>query len=80
MTTSAAMVNGAIHSFVKAASLEVENGIRINAVSAGLVEDAVEKYQDYFPGHSPVPMEKVVNGYLKSIEGKINGHIIRIVE
>ena len=31
MTTSAAMVNGAIHSFFKAASLELKNEIRYNA-------------------------------------------------
>ena len=48
MTTSAAMVNGAIHSFVQAVALEMENGIRINAVSLGMVEDAYEKYKDYF--------------------------------
>ncbi len=78
MTTSAAMVNGGIHSFVKAVALETENGIRINAVSAGLVEDAYEKYKDYFPGYDPVPMTKVVNGYVKSVEGKINGQIVRV--
>ncbi len=77
-TTSAAMVNGAIHSFVKAAALELDLDRRINVVAAGLVEDAVDKYQDYFPGHNPVPMEKVVNGYLKSIIGKVNGEIIRV--
>ncbi|MBX2829386.1 MAG: short chain dehydrogenase [Flavobacteriaceae bacterium] len=77
MTTSAAMVNGAIHSFVKAVALELEV-IRINSVSAGLVEDAFEKYKDYFPGHDPVSMNKVVNGYAKSVEGKINGQIIRV--
>ena len=79
MTTSAAMVNGAIHSFVKAVVLEMEHGIRVNAVSAGLVEDAYEKYKDYFPGHTPVSMRKVVDGYLKSVLGKINGQIIRIL-
>jgi NAD(P)-dependent dehydrogenase (short-subunit alcohol dehydrogenase family) len=78
MTTSAAMVNGAIQSFAKAVALELENGIRINVVSADLVEDAYEKYKDYFPGNTPVPMPKVVDGYVKSVEGKINGEIIRI--
>ena len=63
-TTSAAMVNGAIHSFVKAASLELKE-IRINAVSLGVVEDAYEKYRDYFPGHNPVPTSEVINAYLK---------------
>ena len=79
MTTSAAMVNGGIHSFVRAVALELENGIRINAVSSDLVEDAFEKYKDYFPGNTPVPMHKIVDGYVKSIEGRITGRILRIM-
>lgn len=80
MTASAAMVNGAIHSFVKAVVLELENGIRVNAVSPGLVEDAVNKYEDYFPGHLPIPMDKMLKGYIRSVEGRVNGEIIRIYE
>ena len=38
MTTSAAMVNGGIHSFVKAAALELKNELRINVVSSGWFE------------------------------------------
>jgi len=79
MTTSAAMVNGAIHSFVKAVALELDHGLRINVVCSDLVEDAYEKYKDYFPGNTPVPMRKIVDGYVKSIEGKITGRIIRIM-
>jgi len=77
-TTSAAMVNGAIHSFVKAAALEMENAHRINVVSSGLVEDAVKKYIDYFPGHDPIPMDRMVRGYIRSVENRYNGEIIRI--
>lgn len=80
LTTSAAMVNGGIHSFVKAVSLELVKGHRINVVSSGLVEDAIEKYEDYFPGHNPIPMNKVVNGYVKSIQGKGTGEIIRMYD
>ncbi len=80
MTTSAAMVNGGIHSFVRAAALELKRGMRINAVSSGLVEDAVDRYGAYFPGHNPIPMEKVVNGYVKSVEGKGTGRVIRIYD
>ncbi len=80
LTTSAAMVNGGIHSFVKAAALELNHGMRINVVSSGLVEDAVEKYEAYFPGHNPIPMKKVINGYVKSVEGKGTGEIIRIYD
>ncbi|MEH1008534.1 short chain dehydrogenase [Winogradskyella sp. ECml5-4] len=79
-TTSAAMVNGAIHSFVKAVALEIENGIRVNVVSSGMVEDAYEKYKDTFPGHNPIPMNKVINGYVRSVKGKGNGEIIRIYD
>ena len=80
LTTSAAMVNGGIHSFVKAVSLEMQNGIRINVVSSGLVEDAVDKYEAYFPGHNPIPMKKVVNGFVKSVLGRGNGEIIRMYD
>lgn len=79
-TTSAALVNGGIHSFVKAVALEIENEIRVNAVSLGLVEDAYEKYKDFFPGHNPIPMSKVINAYVRSVEGKGNGEIIRVYD
>jgi NAD(P)-dependent dehydrogenase (short-subunit alcohol dehydrogenase family) len=79
-TASAAMVNGGIHSFVQAAALEIENGIRLNVVSLGVVEDAYEKYKGYFPGHNPVSMTKVVNAYSRSILGAGNGEIIRFYE
>lgn len=79
-TSSAALVNGALHSFVRAVALELRNGQRINAVSLGLVEDAVAKYERYFPGHNPVPMSKAVNAYLKSIEGHQTGSVIRCYE
>ena len=80
LTTSAAMVNGGIHSFVKAAALELSDGIRINVVSSGLAEDAVDKYEAYFPGHNPIPMMKVINGYVKSVEGRGTGEIIRMYD
>ena len=80
LTTSAAMVNGGIHSFVKAAALELRNEMRINVVSSGLVEDAVDKYEAYFPGHNPIPMHKVINGYVKSVEGKGTGEIIKMYD
>jgi len=77
-TASAAMVNGAIHSFVKAVSLEMTDGIRVNVVSSGLVEDAYERYKDHFPGYTPIPMDKMVRGYVRSVMGRKNGEIIRI--
>ena len=79
-STSPAMVNGAIHSFVRAAALELPSGLRINAVSAALVEDSLEAYGPYFPGHNVVPMHKVANAYVKSIEGKGTGQVITVYD
>lgn len=78
MTSNAAMVNSGIHGFVLAVSQELKNGLRINAVAPGLVEDSAEKFGDFFPGHIPVSMEKVAAGYVRSVEGKRTGEIIRI--
>jgi hypothetical protein len=58
----------------------MKDGMRINVVSSGLVEDSVERYQEYFPGHNPIPMKKMVNGYIRSVMGKGNGEIIRIYD
>lgn len=77
-TTSAAMVNGGIHSFVQAVALEIENGIRVNAVSLGLVQDSYEIYKDFFPGHDPIPMDKVTNAYKRSLLGSKSGEVIRV--
>tara|TARA_R110000796_G_scaffold71409_3_gene162041 strand:+ start:28856 stop:29458 length:603 start_codon:yes stop_codon:yes gene_type:complete len=79
-TTSAAMVNGGIHSFVQAVDLEIENGIRVNVVSLGMVEDAYDKYKDYFPGHNPIPMNKAINAYVRSVNGRGRGEVIRVYE
>lgn len=79
-TTSAAMVNGGIHTFAQAAALEIPSGTRLNVVSLGMVEDAYKKYKSYFPGHNPVPMNKVINAYVRSVNGKTNGAIIRHYE
>ena len=70
-----AAVNSAVNGFVRAAALELENGVRINAVSPGVVEDSPQLF-DAFPGHIPVSMERVVYAYRKSVLGHITGQII----
>jgi len=78
LTASASMVNGGLHSFVQAVALETNTRFRINVVSCGLVEDAVDRYQEYFPGHNAIPMDKVVCGYVRGVEGSRTGEVIRI--
>ncbi len=73
-----AMINGAINSFVLAASQELKDDKRINAVSPGLVEDSKERYGHLFPGYNLVPMNKLVNAYILSVEGAVNGKILKV--
>lgn len=77
-TTSATMVNGGIHSFVQAVAIEMEKKQRVNVVSSGVVMNAYAKYESYFPGHPPIPMGKMVHGYVRSVEGSVTGEVIRI--
>jgi NAD(P)-dependent dehydrogenase (short-subunit alcohol dehydrogenase family) len=75
-SASAALVNGGLNSFVISASRELKT--RINIVSPGVVEDAAEKYEGFFPGHVPAEMRKVVAAYVKSVEGCATGEIIKV--
>ena len=74
--SSAAAVNGAIGAFVKGAAIEMPRGIRINAVSPGLLEDSAVKYDGFFPGHEPVTAARVGLAYAKSVEGALTGQVI----
>lgn len=74
------MVNGGIHSFVQAVALEMKKQHRVNVVSSGLVMDTLDKYESYFPGHPPIPMARMVLGYVRSVLGRVNGEVIRIYE
>lgn len=75
-----AMVNGAVNAFAMVAACELENNVRINIVSPGMVEDSADKYKSVFPGFNIVPMQKVVNAYVKSLEGIITGQVIKVYE
>jgi len=75
--SSAAMINGAINSFVKSAAIELASGIRINAVSPTIVTESMPVYGDYFRGFEPVDAARVALSYCKSIEGLQTGQIYR---
>ncbi len=80
MTTSAAMVNGAIHSFVKAVTLEIRRNLRVNVVAPGLLEASAPKLGHFFPGQTPVAMDKVGAAYASAVEGTMTGELIRVYE
>jgi len=75
---NAAAVNGAIGGFVRGAAIEMPRGIRINAVSPGLLEESEKKYEGFFPGHETVSSARVGLAYVKSVEGALTGQVITV--
>ena len=75
----AAAANGAIDGFVVGAAVDMPRGIRINAVSPGLLQVSEDRYDGFFPGHEAVSSERVGLAFCKSVEGVITGKVI-IVE
>lgn len=70
---SAAMANGGVKAFVKAAAIEMPRGIRINSVSPNVVQESLHKFGDMFPGNEAVPASRVALAYKKSVEGAQTG-------
>lgn len=73
---NAAAANGAVEGFVRAAAIELENGIRINAVSPTVIE-ASPQYFPFFPGDIPVTMQQLEYGFRKAVFGANTGQVIK---
>ncbi|MBA4852408.1 short chain dehydrogenase [Emticicia sp. BO119] len=73
---NASAANGAVDAFVRAAAIELGNGIRINAVSPTVIENSPQ-YFPYFPGDIPVTMQQLEYGFRKSVFGANTGQIIK---
>jgi len=73
--TSASMVNGAINAFVRAAAIEMQRGQRINVVSPGVIEEAMEAYGSFFRGFEAVPAARAALAYARSVEGAQTGQV-----
>ena len=72
---NASAANGAVEAFVRAAAIELENGIRINAVSPTVIENSPQ-YFPYFPGEMPTTMKALEFGFRKNVFGAGTGQII----
>lgn len=77
--SAAAMVNNAVEGFVKAASLDLDRGLRMNVVSPDLLDVSLETYKDYFPGFNTVSGEKVAKTFRKSVYSIQTGQVFRVV-
>ena len=75
---SLSAVNAAIEGFVRGAAIELEQGVRINAVGPDVVEES-PNYFPFFPGHIPVSMHRVAQAYVKSVSGAQTGQVYRVL-
>ncbi|HYF97902.1 MAG TPA: short chain dehydrogenase, partial [Coxiellaceae bacterium] len=78
MGANPATINAAIDGFVKAAALELPNGIRINSVSPTIVSESFAELASFFRGYKPVPAAEVALAYSKSVEGAQTGQNYRV--
>jgi NAD(P)-dependent dehydrogenase (short-subunit alcohol dehydrogenase family) len=77
--SSASLVNGAVNAFVMAAAIEMPRGLRINAVSPGLIEESAEALAPFFRGFETVPAARAALAYAKSVEGAQTGQVYRVL-
>ncbi|MCO5946585.1 short chain dehydrogenase [Mucilaginibacter flavidus] len=73
---NASAANGAVEAFVRAAAIELENGVRINAVSPTVLEDSPQYFR-FFHGDIPVTMKQLEFGFRKSVFGANTGQVIK---
>lgn len=74
---NASVANAAVEGFVRAAAIELENGIRINAVSPTVIENSPQ-YFPFFPGEIPTTMKQLEYGFRKSLFGSGTGQVIHV--
>jgi NAD(P)-dependent dehydrogenase (short-subunit alcohol dehydrogenase family) len=75
-SSSISMVNAGIEGFVRAAALEMQHGIRVNAVSPIWVKETLEAMgMDSSEG---MPAKLVALSYKESVEGQRSGEILDV--
>lgn len=75
-SSAISMVNAAVEAFVRAAALELQRGIRINAVSPIWVSETLKAMgRDSKVG---MPAEETAIAYVESVEGLYNGEVLDV--
>jgi len=75
---SAALVNGALEGFVRAAAIELPRALRINLVSPTVIEESLPLYAPFFRGIKAIPATQAALGYVRSVEGAHTGRVYRM--
>jgi NAD(P)-dependent dehydrogenase (short-subunit alcohol dehydrogenase family) len=75
-SSSISMVNAGIEGFVRAAALETQRGIRVNAVSPIWVKETLEVLG--MGSSEGMPAELVALAYKESVEGQRSGEVLDV--
>lgn len=75
---NASVANAAVDAFVRAASIELPRGIRINSVSPTILAESVPAFGEFFRGFEAVPAKRVALAYSKSVEGAQTGQVYEV--
>ncbi|KUF18803.1 MULTISPECIES: short chain dehydrogenase [Streptomyces] len=75
--SAASLANGAVEAYVRAAAIEIAPR-RVNAVSPTIFTESVADYGPYFPGMEPVDLARVVQAYVRSVEGAQTGQVYSV--
>ncbi|KAA6214035.1 short chain dehydrogenase [Streptomyces albofaciens JCM 4342] len=76
--SAAAMANGAVESFVRAAAVDIAPQ-RVNAVSPTVVTESLPDYGAFFPGVESVGLDRVAAAYVRSVEGGQTGQVYKLM-
>lgn len=76
--TNATTVNAAIEGFVVAASIELRDNKRINAVCPSVLTESISTYGPVFPGYETVSANRVAKAYQRSLEGALTGRVFKV--
>ena len=69
-TSAVATVNGAIEGFVRGSSGELNNYLRINAISPDVVVESLDKLKELFVGSEGIPVESAAQAYVRAVTEK----------
>lgn len=75
---NATAVNKAVEGFVLGAAIELQRGLRINVVSASVLQESMSSYGPYFVGFEAVPAARVALAYARSVDGAQTGQVYRV--
>ncbi len=75
---NATAVNRAVEGFAVGAAIELPRGIRINVVSATVLQESLASYGPFFIGFEAAPAARVALAYARSVDGAQTGQVYRV--